>query len=57
MAKVTLELNKGEAVITEGGSSFIGKLMASANRVRIHKPEARREVRIVKPTQARKAKK
>ena len=47
MDKVKLELKKGEAVIKEGGNSFIGKLMASANKVKIHKPGVKREVRIV----------
>ena len=56
MDKVKLEVKKGEAVITEGGGSFIGKLLASANRVKIHKPGVNREVRIVEP-KAKKAKK
>ena len=66
MDKVKLDIRKGEAVIKEGGNSFIGKLMASANRVKVHKPGGRRDVAIVKahpevrsvePTKARKAKK
>ena len=57
MDKVKLDIKKGEAVIKEGGDSFIGKLMASANKVRIHKPGVSREVRIVEPTKAKKAKK
>jgi len=56
MDKVKLEVKKGEAVIKEGGNSFIGKLMASANKVKIHKPGVSREVRIVEP-KAKKAKK
>lgn len=58
MEKVKLDVKKGEAVIKEGGNSFIGKLMASANHVRIHKPGFNGEVRIVEPkVKARKAKK
>jgi len=48
MDKVKLEIKKGEAVIKEGGNSFIGKLMASANKVKIHKPGVKREVAVVK---------
>ena len=48
MDKVKLEVKNGEAVIKEGGNSFIGKLMASANKVRIHKPGVKREVKLVK---------
>ena len=53
MDKVTLELNKGKAVITEGGDSFIGKLMAKAGTVKIHRPGVNREVRIVEPKKAK----
>jgi len=56
MDKVKLEVEKGEAVITEGGGSFIGKLMSKAGRVRIHKPGVNREVKIVQPTKAKKKK-
>ena len=52
MDKVKLEIKKGEAVIKEGGSSFIGKLMAKAGNVRIHKPGVNRAVSIVKAHQA-----
>jgi len=56
--KVKLELKKGEAVIKEGGNSFIGQLIASANRVKVHKPGVHREVSIVKAHKpAKKAKK
>jgi len=54
MDKVKLDIKKGEAVIKEGGNSFIGKLMASANKVNIHKPGVNREVRIVEPKAKKK---
>ena len=53
MDKVTLDIKKDKAVITEGGDSFIGKLMAKAGTVRIHRHGINREVRIVEPKKAK----
>jgi len=47
MDKVKIEVKKGEAIITEGGDSFIGQLISKAGKVRIHRPGINREVQIV----------
>ena len=56
MDKVTIDIKKGEAIIIEGGDSFIGKLLSQAGTVRIHR-RVNREVRIVEPPKDKKAKK
>ena len=41
MDKVKLEIKKGEAVITEGANSFIGKLLAG-HKLKINKQQPNR---------------
>ena len=48
--KVKLEVNKGEAVIKEGGDSFIGKLLAQKGKLKIRKQGRTAELEIVQPT-------
>jgi len=44
--KVKLEVKDGQAVITEGKDSLIGKLLASKGKIKINSPRMKRELNI-----------
>ena len=46
--KVTLNIKKGKATITEGKDTFVGKLLAAKGKIRINTPLVKQDIEIKK---------
>jgi len=46
MEKVTLNIKKGKATITEGKDTFVGKLLVTKGKLKINTPLVKQDIEI-----------